>query len=386
MSSKGLLQTLRSWLVEKKTIDESEPGFISVDDEKINLNDFANFQIKKEQYAKIRFTMQNIYILVKSSRYSNYTKECKTLHIPTLLYGDSKALTNYLTGVTDTLEGLIVEGQEEAKPAEPEQAPVPEVPKIPEKVEKPPEPQEIRPRPTYTEQSAENKIRDEFQRLASETPAEDVEYELLRPIDSVLVCSFNFSEMLKLNKNQPSQSQTHETRPELSFIDEGQARKFTKPIIIVPMTDTCAINHTNIKSFLLESVWKQPEEQGDSHFTIKHMHTMNNTKTIEFEVVADPAILGKDDWKHVVAIFLSGYKWQLNDIYMEDSNSREPDVGRLFKKYLGIYVYFENDQHIQTVEKWHVKLHKLLSSRYSDAREVAEIWREIEEKLRLIKK
>ncbi|EAX97297.1 hypothetical protein TVAG_123470 [Trichomonas vaginalis G3] len=381
MSSLGPLQLLRKWIEEHKTIDDSDPGFISVDGEKIDLESEANYTPKKGS----KLSMRTVYLSLTTDRFVDYVKQCQAAKINFMNFPDYKAITSYLHSKSDVLEGLITDNkEEEAQPAEEQQVPV--APVVETQVPQPVQ-QEVRPEPVVVESSQTNKIHDDFQKRASEKTGEQVEYDILRPIDSVLLNEKDFSEMIThtnsiVNYQQQNRDNQYDSSAS-SLIDANQSRIFKKPIILVPKTSQCALNNTNIKQFLVENIWSEPDEGGENHFVINHPHTVTG-KIIDFDVVADPKLLKLEDWKYVVAIFISGFKWELNDFHADDDN-RQHDVSKLFQRYLGIYVCFDNDQNYSTVQNWKVKIYQISHAQSFLQSQVAnKIWQEIENNYRKI--
>ena len=148
-------------------------------------------------------------------------------------------------------------------------------------------------------------------------------------------------------------------------------RAFKYPIIIVPQTDESAINNSNIAKFLTDGNWEEPNENGPDVQHIRHLHTVKG-KTLDFDIVAVTSRLKEEDWNHVVAIFLSGKKWQLKSIPGNDPS-------QIFKRFTGIYVTFDNQRPNDDVSKWNVKTFNIShTNRFLDSQVSTKIWQEIE--------
>ena len=389
------LTVLRNWIknnLDDITIDE-EAQVIRCNGETIDFNASSNYVASSSASFSMKSIVPFLTILLNKEEltFAKYVVETNKKGIPKITFKEFKDIKPYLTGETATLPGLkevIPEPEPEPVPAPAQPKIEPAAPTVSQETHYAPAaqpPQQHIPQPSYvprpehiSEESLTDKIHQEFQqRIMAAGAAEEVEYELLRPIDSVLtIDSVNFNDMLaeenNMNKPQRKMENTSYATGDVSLIETHTERNFKHPILIVPQTDECAINNSNIVKFLSEGVWEEPNENGPDYQHLKHVHTVKG-KNIDFDIVADIKRLTQEDWNHCVAIFLSGKVWQIRDI------PPAGDPSQIFKRYTGIYVHFDNQKPNEKVSKWNIKTFQINhANRFLDSQASTKIWQEIE--------
>ena len=393
------LTLLRQWIknnFDDIKIDENEQ-IIRCNDETIEFSASSNFVSNNTTLLMSAIVPVLVIILSKEDQgYAKYILEAKKKGLQNITFKDFKELRQYLTGETATLAGLQeapAEAPKEVAPApsaipehvQPEQKPAEtqQEQKQAQPEEQPQQPQQPRnaayypPRSQYiSEETLKDKIHQDFQeRVLHAGTQEEVEYELLRPIDIVLtVNTADFSDMVREENDilaPHKRAPTTYTSGDSSLIETHTERNFKYPIIIVPQTDESAINNSNIAKFLTDGIWEEPNENGPDVQHIRHLHTVKG-KTLDFDIVAVTTKLKEEDWNHVVAIFLCGKKWQLRNIPGKDPS-------QIFKRFTGIYVNFDNQRPNDDVSKWNVKTFNIShTNRFLDSQVSTKIWQEIE--------
>ena len=333
----------RRWIASEQKITLEDNNTITNGSEVINLSDNSFYYQKKGRETSF-YTMEDIYYIysIQKVKYVDYMNECKRIGKTSVLFVDFKSIYEWLIGTVQELEGLKV-------PTESVQEVVEEV--VPQ-IEEKPEPVPIK----------ETKLQ--------------FEYETLRTIDSMVIGNYDFSDLLNVKINKTNdQSQNRDQKP----------RKFHHPIILVPLTTDSCINRSNIESFLKDFKWIPTEECTDENsFTIVHVDDIYQ-KEKRFSIVCDSSELLDGDWEHVVAIFLSKFKWQISDYKIPNDDKADP--ARLFSKYLGIYVMFEGENPPDHIANYKVSVFKIgRNTRYLDQQIISQIWSIIENKYTEIKR
>jgi parafibromin len=231
-----------------------------------------------------------------------------------------------------------------------------------------------------------------------QTLGEEVQFERIRPLDSVILCPVSFSDIWAKNdmivqqdRRRPPTGGTGDPNRggprgvlDDSFIHPdlitAPKRQFHNMIILVSKSTKCRINNTNIEKFLNENEWTPPfEDSQRDHFTLTHRHSISMNSMV-YDIVANEKLLMPADWEHVVAIFLIGYKWQLR-------NYQPQDPFALLAKVLGIYVGWADEPLPPDIARWKLKeFHINKSSRHGDSMVVHGIWQAIEDATAALKK
>jgi hypothetical protein len=389
-SMSGPLHVLREWLREGVEIDDSTPGFLRVGDTQLSLSSQTEYHQKRGSGAP--YTLDSIWALyyytqIQTSNWTDYVRTCKENNVFPCIFQDKVEIIDWLLGTRATVSG-IVEEPVDSTPAPTTAAPAPAAPALAFAETRYAEP-DTQKRP---EASMELTI-------ATTAPVErggTVEYELIRSLDSVLVCPYDFSEManrrIVLESTDRTKKQavgTDEQAKRLhgeqddSFFGSNRpvlARKFQNPIIMVSMSAKTRVNNTNIEKFLAEGEWVPPGvDQGKESFQIVHRHSLTASPT-RYDIVANEKLMKPDDWNFVVAVFLIGAKWQVKSYVPSDPLA-------LLSKVLGIYVGWDNETLPVDIAKWKVKEFKInKTTRHGDYQVVQNIWHDIEDATAALKK
>jgi hypothetical protein len=225
--------------------------------------------------------------------------------------------------------------------------------------------------------------------------APTIEYERIRTLDSVIICPYDFAEMkIRSEMHDFKDKGKERTRVEALSnrgIEEGDdsfihgrpvsvQSRYQNYIILVSRAVVGRINNKNIDHFLNSGEWLPPTlDEKLVHFVMSHRHSLT-LHTIKYDIVADERSLLRDDWNKVVAIFLTGKKWQIKTYVPNDPPS-------LFAKTLGIYVGWDNETLPREIADWRVKEFKINNvKRHGDPQVVQNIWHEIEDATSSLKK
>jgi parafibromin len=317
--------------------------------------------------------------------WTDYVRKCEREKRPQCVFQDKIEISDWLSGKRPTVQGIkeiSVESAAGPTAAASDQAPLPV------------------PRPTEAETPRKAEASMELAIAAPERQVlgEEVQFERIRPLDSVLLCPMGFSDMWALedfirrqDRRRPPPSGTGDPSRsgprgvlDDSFIhpDPSAAprRQFHNAIILVAKSAKCRINNTNIMKFLNENEWTPPSEDSEKdHFTLTHRHSIS-TNSMVYDVVANEKLLLPADWQHVVAVFLTGFKWQLR--YYQP-----PDPAAFLGKFLGIYVGWAGESLPGDMKGWMFKEFRInKSSRHEDALVVRGIWQAIEDATAALKR
>jgi len=348
MASK--MNILREWILKKMDIVEKD-NKLYCNDEFIDLDE-RSYYFQKRGKDETDYSMRAIYFYISStgSSFTDYLSFCNSKNLPKIIYLDSRPLKDWFSGVTNELEGLKEpEYAIKQKSQQIEATPAPVVEKV---IEEPKESVVVAPVPVYKQYP-------------------EVEYEVLRGIDSVLLGPVDFSRMMIVNSQIGTNTQQ---------VKDTKSYKYANPVIIVPQTDQCCINNSNIERFLDEGVWTKPNDQRlDIEFEIQHI-SYTTQKKMKFQVVSDPSLLFENDWDKVVAIFVSGHHWQFRQSIIKD-------IAKLFARCPGIYVQYEGDNTPQFVQSYNIKVFKIGKfARHLDSQVSTNIWYDIEEQYSIYKR
>lgn len=389
------LAKLRKWVIEKKEISyDQAKNEISADGEVIDLSQSSNYTTKKSTTPHLMEAIYEAFLYI-DGKYTDYVLAQKTKGKTPLTFVVCREIYKYLKGEVDTIEGLAEEKEPEqvqSQPAQEQESTISQASQGTAESQSQSASQAEHVHQDYSQrqraadEDETSRIHEKFmERKSRAVSSLEIEYELLRPIDSVLIGTTNFGDMLIKDQQLTKPKVTPDFPQGGSLIETSERRRYKNPIIIVPQTTECTINNSNVEKFLLENKWEEPKEVDREHFTINHMHT-EKQKILVFDVITNTKSLTLEDWNQVVAVFLSGKKWQLKELNFEQPN-KEPDAGRIFKTLNGIYVHFDNQQGQKDVEKWKIKQYEIKhAQRFTDAQVVSKIWHDIEETLSKMKK
>ncbi|KAH0793811.1 protein CDC73 [Histomonas meleagridis] len=385
MSTDKPLHILRQWIKDGRQIDESQPGFLKVDNVSLDLNlptEYISKRGKGEPYTLLQvwFLLQN-----ENMKYADFVTASKQQGIQNVLYQDKTYILDWLRGKFAKVDGIIDEEPEPESQSKPpttqeETAAIPAVQAQETQHEEQPEPEQ-----SQIEVAVEQEVD-----IIDKGPT--VEFDRLRPIDSCILCNKDFSSMIeqtnifdredKIKPQQQISNPIFNPRDDSWINQQGAVPegKFKNYIILVTRSTKSTINNTNIVTFLTKNVWEPPKlNENLTHQRLSHMHSVTMQR-YQYDIVADESLMKDDDWNRVVAVFLLGKKWQIK-------NFKPNDQRQLFEKVLGIYVGFDDAPLPEDIQKWVVKDFRINKTRRTnDAQVVQNIWHEIEEATEALKK
>lgn len=391
------LHVLRQWVIGGHINDIQETDdTISYGGVTLDLKQPTEYRTNQNSNKEI-YTLQQIWVLLRNKdiTYTDYMTICKKRGISNVKFTDKKNIIEWLEGTKQTIDG-IVETQEDTKEAEESKEAVTQAPSqsknenetsntsqsvtIDNSIQQPQIQQE------------ESIIQPDEIKIKLDSTSErtlthpNLEYDKIRTIDSMLLCTYDFSEMINQNeiikKHESIVNKNNKNNTDIQGLNGymgdsiinimPQKSQFQNYIILCSFANSGLINNSNIEEFLTNSRWVKPVQKPErKHFVITHNH-QEKMRQLKYDVVADESMLNESDWNKVVAIFVIGKKWQIKH-YIPN----EPQT--LFQKILGIYVYWDHDQIPQEIKSWRISsFHINEKLRHNDAQTVANIWHEIE--------
>ncbi|OHT16756.1 hypothetical protein TRFO_41609 [Tritrichomonas foetus] len=388
------LHVLRDWVMNQHMSEAvQDENTITYDGITLQLDMETEF-IPRQQNKTVSYTVRQILFLLKNKdlKFSDYINACKKNNINNVFFSDRRDIVEWLDGTKATVQGIVETKEENISVTEPVAEASSAARMAPSQhneivlADESTQPQE---EISHTKE-IEIKI-DSIQDTTERKPV--IEYEQIRTIDSMLICTHDFSDLIALNdliKKQDQiidQEQKNNPHSFNSKIDDGildhfprKKSQFQNYIILVTRACSGCINNSNIEEFLTNSNWVKPrEEPNKKHFVITHNH-QEKMRLYKYDVVSDETLLNESDWKKVVAIFVIGKRWQIK-------NYRPNEPQELFAKILGIYVGWEQDRPPNDIQTWRIQRFTInQSSRHKDAEAVSNIWHAIEEATETLKK
>jgi hypothetical protein len=383
----GPLHTLRAWLRDNATIDESTPGVLQVGDVQLSLK--AQTEYRQKRGSGAPYTLDSIwalyfYVQVQGRMYSDYVKACKEINVFPCIFQDKTEISEWLIGTRPPVHGIVAAPIAPAPAPAPAAAPSAPLPALSEAQSREAE------LPKRPEASMELTI-------APSAPLDEggtVEYETLRPLDSVLLCGYDFSEMA----NRRNVLESTDRTKRLAADDpnrrlDGQAddsffgrtkqvplRRFREFVILVSMSPISRINNTNVEKFLGDGEWVPPSvDQTREWIQLTHRHSLT-AAAMKYDIVANERLMKPDDWNFVVAVFLIGANWQIRTYVPNDPSA-------LLSKVLGIYVGWDHEPIPPPIARWKVKEYKISkNARHGDYQVVQNIWHDVEDATAALKK
>ncbi len=148
------------------------------------------------------------------------------------------------------------------------------------------------------------------------------------------------------------------------------------PIIIVPSSATSIINLQNAEEFFAKSSFtdgsKMAPHMSGHALVVKRTSVLDPLRTAVFHIVDNPDKLTPEQWKRVVAIFVTGQAWQLSNLPIGKTPAE------IFDKIMGFHLYFEGEEMHANVKNWRVeKVAVSRTKRHQDTMIVANVWRSI---------
>ncbi len=165
-------------------------------------------------------------------------------------------------------------------------------------------------------------------------------------------------------------------------VKAAQSGRRPEPIILLSPSASSLLTMSNIKSFLVDGVYTQPESGSGSN--ILHIsRTLPNisSHSLRFILVDSPDNFRPDYWSRVVAVFTTGQTWQFK-------NYKWQNPAELFANALGVYVGFRGEVVPDTVKGWGrgvltVQIDKGVQ-RWRDREVVEDVWSAIEGRMKAI--
>jgi parafibromin len=150
-----------------------------------------------------------------------------------------------------------------------------------------------------------------------------------------------------------------------------------QPIIIISPATTALLSLSNIKEFLENGNFVEPNPQNKQTgglVTIHHQSDNLISQAHQIMVVDNVDMFTKPEyWDRVIAIFTTGQAWQF-------SKYKYSKPEQLFQKYSGFYLGYQGDLTPQVIKNWNVKEIKVDrgEKRFRDKMLVRDFWFEIE--------
>eukprot|EP00850_Spirogloea_muscicola_P018388 SM000168S02587 [mRNA] locus=s168:51086:54004:- [translate_table: standard] len=170
------------------------------------------------------------------------------------------------------------------------------------------------------------------------------------------------------------------------------------PIILVPNASATLITTYNVKGFLEDGTFVQPDVKslGKKPELVVLQRKMGRDKHVTYHVRDKPTSLSTKDWERVVAVFVLGKEWQFKDwprdifaesatVHVRGTASQPPTPPEIFSKILGVYVRFDEDslEAAKMVKQWNVKIISLSKhKRHQDRTAVLNFWESLDNALR----
>lgn len=153
-----------------------------------------------------------------------------------------------------------------------------------------------------------------------------------------------------------------------------------QPIIIISPATTALLSLSNVKEFLEDGHFTEPNpqnKQNDSLVVVHHKSDNLVPQAHQIMVVDNVDMFTKPEyWDRVIAIFTTGQSWQF-------SKYKYSKPEQLFQKYPGFYLGYQGDVTPQVINNWNVKEIKVDrgDKRFRDKMIVRDFWSEIEKTL-----
>ena len=391
------LHILRKWITEgnEGNIEEKD-GSISFNNVSLKLDLQTELKQKNKQAF---YNLQQVWFALKHSdlTYSDYIAACQRENMRNVYFADRKEILQWLKGEKPTISSII-----EPKTEEVEQPDAQQTESVDSSQQAKDQNENAQTSTANQEATADHygqQQQKEIELIIEPAPSQTekhpmIEYERIRTIDSLLLCNYDFSDMIDKNEMLKKQESIQQRariddqrrnefngREDTSILGSSKKKSnFHNYIILVCRTTKCCINNSNIKEFLTGGKWVPPrDEPKNTHFTIEHDHSVK-MKQYKYDVVADERLLTDSDWSKVVAIFVIGKKWQIK-------NYKPNEPQQLFEKILGIYVGWDQEPIPSDIRTWRIKSFLINQrERHSDPQAINNIWHEIEEATEQLKK
>ncbi|GMM33164.1 Cdc73 protein [Saccharomycopsis crataegensis] len=156
----------------------------------------------------------------------------------------------------------------------------------------------------------------------------------------------------------------------------GGGKKVDNPIILLSPATSALIQMSNIKEFLENGVFKEPNaasSQSTGTNLIRIKKVFPNLGPQQFLIVNSTDFFTKMEyWDRVVAIFTTGQLWQFKNYSIKDPE-------KLFQKFKGYYFGYEGALMNKNAQDWNVEVVKIDRNRRFNDKEISEqFWRSLE--------
>lgn len=184
----------------------------------------------------------------------------------------------------------------------------------------------------------------------------------------------------KPNAQQP-QVPALTSNPALRPPGNQKPNRRPEPIILLSPSASSLLRMPNIKSFLSEGLYTNPDTSISGLNMIRlqrHLPTISS-QPLTFLLVDSPENFRPDYWSRVVAVFTTGQTWQFRDYKWQNP-------AELFTHALGVYVGWKGEVVPETVKGWGrgvltVQIDKG-TQRWRDREVVEDIWGAIEARMK----
>jgi parafibromin len=178
----------------------------------------------------------------------------------------------------------------------------------------------------------------------------------------------------KEKKINPGDAKSMNSKANAIVLRDGQVVR-RAPIIIVPKAITSLITKHNCADFLggsfITSEERKSKSAGQEPVTSFMRKMPNRSVEVKYRIVDDPADFDSEDWKHVVAVFVTGQTWQFKGW----NGGKWSQPQSLFSEVLGLHLTMADRPVDTAVQTWNIKVLKVHSSkRHLDAGAANEFW------------
>eukprot|EP01090_Pellita_catalonica_P018469 TRINITY_DN5984_c0_g1_i2.p1 TRINITY_DN5984_c0_g1~~TRINITY_DN5984_c0_g1_i2.p1 ORF type:complete len:485 (+),score=71.45 TRINITY_DN5984_c0_g1_i2:3-1457(+) len=164
-----------------------------------------------------------------------------------------------------------------------------------------------------------------------------------------------------------SSSSSHSRQPTPS----NSRKSMRMPIIIVPPVANAPLSLRNIKSFLEKGTYVHTGNSNSkkpTRVTFKGPNLLGGDRRTTYVAVDDVSKLTKEDWYHVVAVFVIGPAWHLR-------GWKWAEPVNIFTNVAGFHLTFKGTPIPPAIHKWNVKILELIKDkRYKDQTASLAFW------------
>jgi parafibromin len=184
------------------------------------------------------------------------------------------------------------------------------------------------------------------------------------------------------SKQQAAPTPALTNNPALRPPNKPSSNRRPEPIILLSPSASSLLRMPNIKSFLVDGQYQQPDSTSSSGANILQLTRKLDSISshpLRFILVDNPEHFRHDYWGRVVAVFTTGQTWQFK-------NYKWQDPAQLFAHALGVYVGWKGEVVPDSVKGWgrgvlQVQIDK--NQRWRDREVVEDIWSAIENRMKV---